>query len=113
MKEKFIVSTRGDVSNINWSSISTNLIKEAAKCDSYSSDIFYILKSIEKSIKESNSETFLLGFRDMGVDSKPFVEIRLDSKEEISSDYRKLMKLDVIADETYKSIKMNLYELIN
>ena len=111
MKQNIIATTRGYVANTNWSSIATILIKEAAKCDSYSSDIFYDLKAIEETVKNGNSETFLLGFRDMGVDSKAFVEVRLDSKEKVSSYYRKLMKLDIVADETYKSIKMDLYEM--
>ena len=93
--------------DVNYSSILTHLIKEAAKCESYASDLFVDWKSIDKSLrnKELKSNYYLFGFRNMGVDHRSYVEVRgIDSEE-----YRSVYHLDV--EVNFPDIKMTLYKI--
>lgn len=80
--------------NINTSGIRTALIKEAAKCEHYASDIFILWNMIEERMESENfaGETFLFGFRDDGVDDKQFISER--NREE----YRAIYELEVKVD---------------
>ena len=68
--------------DFNTSDIFSRLIKEAAKCECYNSDVFYDLKNIEESFKnfdpEKEFEPIWLGFRKMGVDCTNFVLCRVN-----------------------------------
>ncbi len=75
-KGLFIVRrVEGQVGCVNWADIKTLLIKEAAKCESYSSDIIYEINRIqtkldEMTLSESDDRDVLeLGFRSSGVDA--------------------------------------------
>lgn len=64
---------------INMSDVYSVLIKEAAKCNYYASDLIYDIREIEERLKSfdtGNEECFepiLIGFRKMGVDGNSFV----------------------------------------
>lgn len=59
------------------------LIREAAKCKSYCSDVLYDIDGINHmlSIKDIPTREFWIGFRDLGVDSKGMIELRRESPE--------------------------------
>lgn len=80
----------------NASSVYTFLLKKAAMCEHYASDILYNIKEVEAAIEgrcmmpivNDNGEienispvTVYFGFRDMGVDGYCFINSRLDSPE--------------------------------
>ena len=116
LKETLVESNVGCITkegraSINWSSIATILIKEAGKCASYSSDIFYDLKSVEETLNECKDNSFMFGFRDMGVDHKDFVSIRLEDQLKMTNVYRKLYKLSITFDKEFNSVNMLLMEL--
>ena len=88
--------------SINMSSIYTALIKEAAKCENYASDVLYDIKHVEEELYENMKETsnIFFGFRDMGVDHKEYIKWHVE---------------DYNLEETYRTIciieiKKNVYE---
>ena len=82
----------GEVSlNINMSSIWTALIKEAAKCDSYASDVLIDIDTVRMKLKSDNTDDFTqyFVFRTNGVDHEEFIRNRG------SYAYRKIMAVHV------------------
>ena len=76
------------------------LIKEAAKCENYASDLIIDLHELLKKVelKESDSLEYWFGFRDLGVDHKSFIECRWNSR--VYDDvYRKIYVLCVELEE--------------
>lgn len=69
---------------VNMSNTYTQLIKEAARCNRYSSDIIYDIQAMEDAWKSFDPEAempfFICGFRKDGVDGKCFVESRCNDK---------------------------------
>lgn len=74
---------------LNMSTIFTELIKQAARCESYSSDICYEIQEIMNGIsgitppetilgENGEGKTYMFGFRNMGVDHDNFIKSRLD-----------------------------------
>ena len=63
--------------NFNTSWMFSTLIKDAARCNNYNSDIYYDLKYIDKRLENFNPdeefEPIWIGFRKMGVDGTSFV----------------------------------------
>lgn len=80
--------------NINMSSIWTALIKEAAKCESYASDIILDIDSIREKMECRDAEnfTYYLGFRDHGVDHEAFIRSR---GKDAKYAYRVIMALHI------------------
>lgn len=75
--------------DINLSSIWTELIKEAAKCDSYSSDVLIDIDAVrEKLAGKPEDFTYYFGFRDNGVDHEAFIRNR-------GRGYRRILSLSV------------------
>lgn len=75
--------------DLNMSTIFTELIKQAAKCESYSSDICYEIQEIMNAIsgitrpetilgENGEGKAYMFGFRDWGVDHDNFIKGRLD-----------------------------------
>lgn len=77
--------------DINMSSIWTELIKEAAKCDSYSSDVLIDIDAVREKLASGKPEdfTYYFGFRDNGVDHEAFIRNRK------SDGYRRILSLSV------------------
>lgn len=93
----------GEVSlNINMSSIWTALIKEAAKCESYASDVLIDIDTVRMKLKSDNTDDFTqyFGFRTNGVDHEEFIRNRG------SDAYRKIMAVHV----AYEKYGDNGYE---
>lgn len=77
--------------NVNMSSIWTALIKEAARCESYASDVLLDIDSVREKLEAENPVdfTYYFGFRDNGVDHEQFIRNRK------SDEYRIIMALNV------------------
>lgn len=103
------------VPNINYSSILSRLIQEAAKkCKNYASDLFVswqcLLADISK-MDKPGTITEYFGFREMGVDHEIFIQIKMDSQETYGSDiYSSIFRLDVKTDESY--VYMELIQIM-
>ena len=88
---QLIVRGRQVSLNINMSSIWTALIKEAAKCESYASDVLIDIDTVRTKLESDHPEDFTqyFGFRTNGVDHYEFIRNRG------SDAYRKIMALHV------------------
>ena len=104
----------------NWTSIGTLLIKEAAKCENFASDILIDCTDTLTTIAEEKefSEDFYFGFRKNGVDHKEFVISRLG--ENLTNAYVKdvyfaLYRLNVTKERAYGSydVTYTLYRIVN
>lgn len=96
-EEGQLIISGGNASvDINMSSIWTELIKEAAKCDSYSSDVLIDIDAVREKLASGKPEdfTYYFGFRDNGVDHEAFIRRRG------SDEYRRILALS-IAYEKY------------
>lgn len=70
---------------VNYSSILTTLIKESAKCEYYSSDLFItweysVMENLRNMIGGEKKYCFF-GFRDYGVDGNTFCNARLENND--------------------------------
>ena len=67
---------------VNLSDIFTRLIKDAARCNSYSSDVYYDLRKIDEEVHAyRNGAEFtpiFIGFRRHGVDGNTFILSRIE-----------------------------------
>ena len=64
---------------INLSSEIDFLIKEAAKCDHFASDVIYNINSLMEAVEAGNTHFEWFGFRDMGVDHDTYVKARVNN----------------------------------
>ena len=91
----------------NLSDIFTELIKQAARCNRYSSDIIYDIGSINDAMEKWNGEKtlFVMGFRRDGVDGNSFVLSRVNNECEklykIHDKYFAIYFVEVKEDEGY------------
>ena len=94
---------------INYSSILTALIQEAGRlCENFASDLFIDWEAVLRFIDspDSESKTFLFGFRKDGVDHDSFIFSRYSNSMHGEYYYRSLWRLDIVTKE--KEIKMTL-----
>lgn len=83
---------------LNLSSEWTKLIREAAQCDAYCSDILISYDSVVRKLNEGAEKvTEYFGFRDYGVDHDTFIKARLSEYKPYR--YRKIYKLTIYCDE--------------
>ena len=104
-----IDTIHGQPNAINLSSIYTLLIKEAGKCEAYSSDILIDIDSIKESIKQFDGDTKIhyIGFRNHGTDRESFIACRKESE------YRKVYMITIEPYERYANyVSATLYEMI-
>lgn len=68
--------------NVNLSSEFTELIKQAARCNRYSSDILYDIGSVNDAMETWTGEKtlFVFGFRRDGVDGNSFILSRVNNE---------------------------------
>lgn len=90
--------------NINTSDLFTRLIKDAARCNRYSSDVYYSLVEIDDAFyyydPEKPIEPIWIAFRKDGVDHTSFVLSRIDDdKYKIYREYFALYSVVVENDE--------------
>lgn len=68
--------------SVNMSSFYTKLIKDAARCSNYSSDVVYDIQGINKRLEnfnpEEDYEPIWIGFRRQGVDHAGYILSRID-----------------------------------
>jgi hypothetical protein len=107
MKKKLIAEDRSQAGYNNLSGINSKLIKEAAKCKMYASDVIYeieYLKIALKELKPGKDYISYLGYRELGVDGTDFILCRKDSE------YRKLQKI-VASLDIYGYVTIKLYTI--
>lgn len=66
---------------VNMSTEFSRLIKDAARCNHYNSDVYYDIKEIHEQFKEYDGKEFepiWIGFRRMGVDGTSYVLARVE-----------------------------------
>jgi hypothetical protein len=91
---------------LNFSEIFCKLVKDAARCNGYNSDVYYVMKEIEDAFsyfsEEKAFEPIWVGFRRYGVDCTDYVLSRCDEDNVFSSllkTYFTLYSIDVIQEE--------------
>lgn len=84
--------------SINYSSILTELIQAAGRwCEYYASDLFIDWQTVDQILQkphEDGRETFMFGFRQMGVDGNTYVQYSRE-KNQLNATYRALYKLTI------------------
>lgn len=90
--------------SVNLSSFFTRLIKDAARCNSYSSDVYYDLRKIDEEVHAyRNGAEFtpiFIGFRRHGVDGNGFILSRIeDNPYNVHREYFALYSLTVQQDD--------------
>ncbi len=120
------ITTYGEMengkSNINTSSIWTKLIQEAGRwCKDYASDILYDYEKIAKKVESASlqTESFLFGFREYGVDHDNFIFSRYSNQTVYGSaalEYRAIWRLDITVEDAplslqRKKVTFSLYEV--
>lgn len=68
--------------NVNISDFFSTLIKDAARCNGYQSDVYFTMREIDKRLKDyrplDEFEPIFIGFRKMGVDGNGYVLSRIN-----------------------------------
>lgn len=81
-QKEFLAQLLTDGLNLNLSDIFCPLVKDAARCNSYQSDIYYDMVNIHKRLKEYKEgdefEPIWVGFRKHGVDGTGYVLARTE-----------------------------------
>lgn len=97
--------------SINMSSIYTALIKEAAKCENYASDVLYDIKHVEEELYENMKETsnVFFGFRDMGVDHKEYIKWHVEDYN-LEETYRRICVCRIAKHDGSIVVHANFYE---
>jgi len=93
----------GNGLNVNMSGVYSQLIKEAARCNNYNSDVVYDIEDIMDRLKEFRAgdewKPIFIGFRRHGVDGTSFVLSRIGKLENrynvIYDEYFALYAVDV------------------
>ena len=94
---------------INMSSEYSQLIKEAARCNRYNSDIIYDIESIRDAFENFNAETdlpfFVIGFRRDGVDGNTFVLSRMEDRQpyDLYKEYFAIYFVEVKEEKDYST----------
>ena len=96
----------GKTYNVSTSGIFTILIKEAAECEHYSSDILVDINAINRilDVNESEITDYYIGFRSMGVDNREQIIYRRDREV-----YRCIYLLRF--EKTRNDLKLTLFKL--
>ena len=115
--KEFTAQLTNDGLNNNISSIFCPLIKDAARCNRYQSDIYYSLKQIDEMMEQFNPnhmpEPIWIGFRRDGVDGTSFVLSRTGNDiYNLHKEYFALYSVTVEKDLEYSGfykVLMNEY----
>lgn len=84
---------------LNMSTIYDKLIKEAAKCRYYASDLIIDIRTLERAIEAKEDEQAFFGFRESGVDHGAFIDSRLESAGgNPEANYRAIWMVDLKFD---------------
>lgn len=98
--------------NVNIVDFYTKLIKDAARCNSYSSDVVFNINYISRQLREFNKDTVFepiwVGFRRHGVDSTTYILSRIDEDGntiELYKNYFALYSINVVEDPEYPDFR--------
>lgn len=100
---------------VNLSDIFTKLIKDAARCNSYSSDVYYDLKKIDEEVHAyrnyADFEPIFIGFRRHGVDGNTFIMARIgENIYRASNEYFALYSINIEQNEdNWATVVFNEY----
>ena len=109
--------------NVNTSDIFSLLIKDAARCNSYNSDVYYDLLKIDTAFSNFDPtkefEPIWIGFRKLGVDGTSYLLSRLGPEDRqgniwgiLFHEYFALYSITVEPDgESFYKIKLNTYNV--
>ena len=103
--------------DFNTSHLFSTLIKDAARCNNYNSDIYYDLSYIDDRLKHfepaDDFEPIWIGFRKMGVDCTSFILARCNNESmygALSTNYFALYSISVEkAEEGFFDVYLNEY----
>ena len=99
--------------DFNTADMFSKLIKDAARCNRFNSDVYFDLKYIEERLKEYNPEEefepIWLGFRKNGIDSTAFVLCKCDNEITYGNLTSNYFALYVVTVEKKKN---DLYDVI-
>ena len=91
---------------INLESMFSGFIKDAARCNSYNSDVYYDIHHIKETLREFNPESefepIWIGFRKMGVDGTSYVLCNAENdypRVNLSSNYFALYSVNIVHEE--------------
>lgn len=117
--EELSAQMLADGLSVNLSSFFTKLIKDAARCNSYSSDVFYDMQKIDTAMREYRPRQdfipIFVGFRRHGVDGNSFILSRLENDMRgnvyaLSHEYFALYSVNVKPDgEGWYKVIINEY----
>lgn len=102
-----------DKLQMNMSYIYSKLIKEAAKCKQFASDIIYDIASIEDSIneiQECKTSNIVIGFRESGTDSNTYMKNRV-KKYPFAKYYTNILMLTLDYSEVEHKCDIKLFTL--
>ena len=107
-QHRYFAQLNSDGLNYDQSDVFCRLIKDAARCNRYNSDIFYDMNIIDRRMHEFvSSEKFdpiWIGFRKNGVDCTEFVLNRVSDKSvygEMNKNYFALYSITVEKKDNY------------
>lgn len=98
--EKVLAQLLADGLSCNLSTFCSKLIKDAARCNRFNSDVVYDINGIQDALKKYRANTefepIWIGFRRYGVDGTNYILSRIDgSIDNVYRDYFALYSLDV------------------
>ena len=102
-----------DKLQMNMSYIYSKLIKEAAKCKQFASDIIYDIASIEdciSEIQECKTSNIVIGFRESGTDSNTYMRNRV-KKYPFAKYYTNILMLTLDYNEAEHKCSIKLFTL--
>lgn len=102
-----------DKLQMNMSYIYSKLIKEAAKCKQFASDIVYDIANIEDSIseiQECKTNNIVIGFRESGTDSNTYMKNRV-KKYPFIKFYTSILMLTLDYSEVEHKCNIKLFTL--
>lgn len=89
--------------NVWESGMFTQLIREAARCNDYSSDVVYDLNDISEKFRtfdpKHGFDTKYIAFRKLGVDSESFIRCKIKRGTSLYNEYFAFYTIDVLPDE--------------
>lgn len=112
-EQKLVAQLLEDGLNVNIVDFYTKLIKDAARCNSYSSDVVFDINYISRQLREFNKDTVFepiwVGFRRHGVDSTAYVLSRIaedGNTIELYKNYFALYSINVVEDPEYPDFRV-------
>lgn len=102
--EKVVAQLLADGLSCNLSEFYSKLIKDAARCNRFNSDVVYDINGIQDALKNYRANTefepIWIGFRRYGVDGTDYILSRIDGNaSNVYQDYFALYSLDVENNE--------------